>query len=116
MNPKFKFYEVVGICGNREEFKPVAGRRAAVLGMSECDDGRWIYSVSILDSGETWCIEESELVPTGALMRREDFYDGSSVSVLVDSDTGEGRVSRVAAKTGTPTTKPSPDEDRDTHK
>jgi hypothetical protein len=92
MKAKFRFYEVVDILGGRAEIAQVIGCRGAVLGMSECDDGRWIYSVSILETGESWVLDESELISTGTLMRREDFYDDSRFSVLVDPETGEGHI------------------------
>lgn len=60
--------------------------------MVQCDDGRWVYAVNLLESGDGWDFEESELATAGMVMKREDFYDGSSVSVLVDSKTGEGRI------------------------
>ena len=39
-------------------------------------------------------MEESELVSTGIFMTREDFYEGDSISVEVDTDSGEGWLKR----------------------
>jgi hypothetical protein len=92
MTAKFSFYEVVEILPGRPVIAPVVGRRGAILGMAECDDGRWVYSVHVLDVGESWHMQESELAPTGEAMKREDFYAGDSISIEVDAETGKGRV------------------------
>ena len=91
MTAKFSFYEVVEILPGRPAIAPVIGQRGAILGMAQCDDGRWVYAVQMLESGEGWDVEESELASTGVMMTREDFYEGDSISVEVDAETGEGR-------------------------
>lgn len=47
-NAKFQFYEVVEIRPGQPVIAPVIGLRGAVLGMAECDDGRWVYAVQVL--------------------------------------------------------------------
>lgn len=94
MPPKFTFYEVVDVVSGRQVVAPVVGHRGAVLGMAQCDDGRWVYAIHLLESGEGWDMEESELVSTGIFMTREDFYEGDSISVEVDTDSGEGWLKR----------------------
>ena len=53
-------------------------------------EGENTDAVSLFDSHEAWSLREGDLVATGRFMRREDFYDGTSVRVRVDPETGEG--------------------------
>lgn len=92
MTAKFSFYEVVEILPGRPVIATVVGRRGAILGRAQCDDGRWVYTVHLLELGESWHMEEAELTSTGQAMTREDFYAGDSIAVEVDAETGEGRV------------------------
>ena len=63
--------------------------------MVENDQGEWIYAVHMTDKDESWDIRESELISTGEFMKRKDFYDGESVTVEVDPETGEGSFKSV---------------------
>jgi hypothetical protein len=42
--------------------------------------GRTMYAVR-LENGESWSLDEGELESTGQLLKREDFYDGTSVRI-----------------------------------
>lgn len=87
----FSFYEVVEVVAGRPIIGAVVGHRGAVLGMAQNEETRtWSYSVSMLESGKSLSFRESELVSTGLHMTRADFYDGTSVKVLSDPETGEG--------------------------
>lgn len=92
MRALYKFYEVVKIVSDRSALSEINGFEAAVLGMAENDDGKWCYAIHLLDSEEGWDVMEDELVSTGRMMSREDFYDGDSVTVEVDPLTGEGKL------------------------
>lgn len=93
MSAKFTFYEVVEVKPERPALNEIAGLTGAILGMVENDDGNWVYAVHILDTDESWDIREAELVSTGKVMNRSDFYDESdSVGVEVDYVTGEGKL------------------------
>jgi hypothetical protein len=93
MSAKFSFYEVVEVRPERPALNEIAGLTGAILGMVENDDGNWVYAVHILDTDESWDIRESELVSTGKVMSRSDFYDeNDSVGVEVDPITGEGKL------------------------
>ena len=92
MTAKFSFYEVVEIQDGRLEIGSVVGHQGAVLGRAQCDDGQWVYSIHVFGEGESWHLEEAELKATGTFMKREDFYDGESLSVEFDPKTGEGRL------------------------
>ena len=89
---KFSFYEVVVIRSERPTLLEVNGLKGAVLGVSENEKNERSYSIQIFDLNESWSVRESELVSTGKMMAREDFYDGEKVSVIVDERTGEGKL------------------------
>ncbi|WP_425507592.1 Imm31 family immunity protein [Stenotrophomonas aracearum] len=90
----FAFYEVVEVIAGRSMTGAIVGWRGAVLGMARNDEtGTWSYSVHMMESGESWSLRESELIATGSHMTRGDFYDGSSIRVLTDPETGEGNLS-----------------------
>lgn len=91
--PLFQFYEVVKVVSENSTLREINGMTGTILGMAQNDNGEWGYGVQILETNENWDISESDLVATGKHMKREDFYDGTSVKVTVDPETGEGDVS-----------------------
>ncbi len=91
MAAKYQFYEVVRICEHCQ-FKEIAGLRGAVLGIAQNSQGEWGYAVSIDKLDETWDLPESDLEPTGIMRTREEYYDESSIRVVVDPKTGEGKI------------------------
>lgn len=92
LRTKFKFFEVVRIESAPEGFEHLCGQAGPILGRTECEDGSWTYSVSLEDIGETFLLSEGALSSTGKFVKREDIYDGSSVRVSVDPETGEGKL------------------------
>lgn len=87
----FEFYGVVEVVAGRPMIGAVVGHRGAVIGKAQNEEtGAWSYSVSMLESRESWSLRENEIVSTGLYMTRQDFYDGSSVKILSDPETGEG--------------------------
>jgi len=93
MNARFEFYEVVRVSLQRPEAKEIDTFEGAVLGRARNDKGEWGYAVYVLALDETWNLDEAELASTGRFMKREDFYDGESIHVVVDPETGEGNPS-----------------------
>jgi hypothetical protein len=92
VDAKYKFYEVVRV--NEKHYRSMfVNKEGAILGMSQNEQNdMWGYTLTFDDLPETYGFEEEELEPTGKMKKREDFYDGSSVTVVVDPDTGEGRI------------------------
>ena len=92
MSNKFQFYEVVKVVSVNPKLSEIAGKFGAILGMAQNDDGTWGYSVHVFNEEDGWDVMESDLEATGKIMRREDFYDGSSIRIRVDPETGEGSI------------------------
>jgi len=89
--PKFKFYEVVVVVSQNPALRAIAGQTGGILGRSSQNGEKWQYAVHILDSGKSWSIDEIDVAATGMQVSRDDFYDGSSIKVIVDRSTGKGR-------------------------
>lgn len=90
MQALHKFYDVVLINSDRKSLAEINGQNGTILGMAENGQGDWSYSVYMLKTEECWDVMESELEATGESMKREDFYDGDSITVEVNVETGEG--------------------------
>jgi hypothetical protein len=92
--PRFDFYEVVQVASEAGPKISLKGQTGAVLGRAQSDDGMsWTYAVRIDSTGICWSFDEDELLPTGLKRKREDFYDGSSIRVIVD-EKGRGHTAR----------------------
>ena len=92
MKNEFDFYEIVRVNSKSSETKEINGLEGAVLGKAKNETGEWGYAVSIYRLDECWDIMHSELESTGRMDKEENFYDGTSVRVSVDPETGEGRI------------------------
>ncbi|MCW1916140.1 Imm31 family immunity protein [Luteolibacter sp. GHJ8] len=79
----FAFYEEVRVKAGRAGLEEVAGELGAVLGSSQ-DGERWSYAILIYSRGATWGADEDDLVSTGRIRTREEFYDGAAVRVSED--------------------------------
>jgi hypothetical protein len=90
--PKFMFYEIVRISRPSPGLRQNADLEGAILGMSQDDQGRWYFAVHVYELNEVQTYPETALEPTGRMDRRESFYDGTNVRVVVDPDTGEGKI------------------------
>lgn len=73
----FDFYEVVRVTAS--DVLP-RGTLVTVLARSRDDNGTEWYAVTESD-GEGPVLPGTSLAPTGRRLRREDFYDGTSVKV-----------------------------------
>ena len=89
MKNKFNFYEVIKILDLDKDLKEIHGLEGTVLGMSQDDDGAWGYAVSV--KNECWDISETNMVSTGKFSKREDFYPGDTVKVIVN-EKGKGEL------------------------
>lgn len=94
MSHKFEFYEIVRINEFHDHLEDVTGLEGVVLGINQNEDGMWYYGVSLHKLNEVWMFSEKSLETTGKKSKREDLYDGTSISVSVNSQTGEGKISR----------------------
>jgi hypothetical protein len=84
--PKFDFYEEVRILSGDPKVARLVGQVGVVLGRTETEDRQtWCYAVQLTNERAGYCFFESELETTGNHFLREDFYDGTSVRVLVDN-------------------------------
>lgn len=83
---RYEFYEVVTVKSGS-----ASGLEGAVVGRAQ-EENRWYYAVYIYEHGEVWSLPEEYLEPTGRTDERATFYDGTSVKVRVDPETGEGSV------------------------
>lgn len=81
----FDLYEVLRVTGG--DLVPL-GSLVTVLGRSRDDDGTEWYAVTESD-GPCPMLPGNWLTATGRRLRREDFYDGTSIRVTPD-----GHVSR----------------------
>jgi hypothetical protein len=92
IGPRFEFYEIVRIQPQSSALRQLQSLEGAVLGRSENPDGTWGYAIFVYSLNETWDLPEAVLEPTGRSDSRETFYDGTSITVIVDPDTGEGHL------------------------
>jgi hypothetical protein len=89
---RFQYYEIVRIREGLPGKQELGGLEGAILGMSQEANGSWGYAVSLYSDGYTYHVTDCEIEPTGRMDRRESFYDGTSVRVSVDLETGEGSI------------------------
>jgi hypothetical protein len=90
--PRFEFYEIVQVISGSGRNAKMNGQTGAVLGRALSDDGlRWSYAIHVDSTGISWSFNEDELLPTGRHAKKEDFYDGSSIQVIVD-ERGRGSI------------------------
>jgi hypothetical protein len=86
--PRFDFYEVVQVIS--EEAK-LNGQAGTILGRTQTDDGKsWSYSVCLDSTRTCSTFSEDGLMATGLKKKKEDFYNGPSIRVIVDEQ-GRGR-------------------------
>ncbi len=103
---KFKFYEVVkiqpqagsldlsGLDLRKFDYQTLVGKKGVIMAMVQADNGDWLYEVSldVMDEKASYTIREQDLISTGIMKKREDFYTGESIRVRVDPKTGEGEI------------------------
>lgn len=98
MKSKFDFYEIVKVFSSKKELKVINHKEGVIIGKSQDEEDPQIfyYAVDIInDAGEIedgWSIEEIDLQKTGKKADREKFAYVDSVKIVVDPDTGEGKI------------------------
>ena len=98
MKSKFDFYEIVRVSSKKEALKVINYKEGVIIGKSQDEEDPRIfyYAVDIInDSGEIedgWSIEEIDLKETGKKADPAKFAYVDSVKIVVDPDTGEGKV------------------------
>lgn len=84
---RFDFYEVVTVVQDPE----LDGEAGVILGMVfDPISSSWQYAVSVESKDSVWTFYECQLTTTGEFRRRADVYDGTSIRVHVDPETGDG--------------------------
>jgi hypothetical protein len=89
MEARYRFYEVVRV---RTQGGHYDGLEGAVLGIAQDEPGGRGYAVHLYELEEVHYFSEEELESTGKQDKRENFYGGTTVRVIVDPETGEGRI------------------------
>lgn len=92
MDAKFQFYEIVRVAVAPENHAHVYDMEGAILGRAQDDNGAWTYAVHLYDLGSVWNFKEEMLQPTGRMDKRETFYSGEHIKVIVDPETHEGKI------------------------
>jgi hypothetical protein len=71
---KFKYLEIVIVKENSENNQnKISGLKGTVLGYNIVD-GKWIYAVDIEGIEECYGIDESDLLFTGLMNKKSNFY------------------------------------------
>jgi len=82
-NEKLDFYEEVRISNDIAD-PSLRGKTGVIMGISEEDGIVYGYSVRLKDLKHSYGFSANEISPTGRKFKREDFYDGSNISVSQD--------------------------------
>jgi len=85
MNRKIDLYEEVRIMDSAENTE-LQGKIGVVLGISEEDGIVQSYAVDFDDLPYVYSVSANCVIPTGRKFKREDFYDGTSISVSQDGE------------------------------
>lgn len=91
---KFTIYEIVRIVNPSKKHKNFEYLKGFVTGMATDRNGMWSYGIDFLQNQFGWhdCIcEEHELESTGEFVKKEDYYSGESIKVIVHPD-GRGEL------------------------
>jgi Immunity protein 31 len=79
LTERLAYYAVVNVLRSaRTEALGVSGCTGVVLGIS--DSGSQL-EYGILIGEEVYVVDSSDVAPTGEILSREEFYDGTSISV-----------------------------------
>ena len=89
---KFNCFEIVKIVNPATRHKKLQYLKGVVTAMSQDRNGMWGYSVNLLQKQYASCdCEEYELESTEEFAKKEDFYSGESIKVIVYPD-GRGEL------------------------
>lgn len=73
MNMQLDFYQEVKVRDNHPELK-YCGKKGVVLGISEENGIVYAYGIFIYDIERVFSFNREDLIPTGKIFSREDFY------------------------------------------
>lgn len=83
--PLFSFYELVIIASEDHELEAINGEQGVIFAQSEDRNAPAEYGVYVFRDEEVWTVAESDLISTGILTKRENYYAHQlSVGVSVD--------------------------------
>jgi len=82
---KIDFYEEVRIIHDIEDSE-LRGKIGVVTGICEENGTVYGYSVRFSDLPHSYSFSVNEVIPTGRKFKREDFYDGTSISISKDGE------------------------------
>jgi len=85
MNTKIDLFDEVKITDNCKNSELI-GKIGVVIGVSEEDGIVYGYSVRSSDLPHSYSFSVYEVNPTGKRFKREEFYDGTSLSVSKDGE------------------------------
>jgi len=83
MKQKINVYDEVQITDDCENSE-LRGKIGVVMGISEEDGTVYGYSVHFAHLPHSYSFSVDEVTPTGRKFKREDFYDGTNISVSQD--------------------------------
>jgi len=84
-NEKLDFYAEVRISDGVDDAN-LRGKVGVIMGISEEDGIVYGYSVRFKELKHSYGFSVDEVSPTGRKFKREDFYDGSSITVSPDGE------------------------------
>lgn len=88
---KLDFFEIVKINTTRNKEKKLNDMEGVVLAIGEENGEIDGYDVYVFQKEATYGFYPDELVSTGKKIKKEDFYDGTSIKVKVNED-GSGEM------------------------
>jgi len=80
---KLNFFDEVKVNQNIDD-PALRGKIGIIMGVSENDGVVYGYSIGFKDLEDGYYMRADEISPTGRKFKREDFYDGSRISVSHD--------------------------------
>lgn len=90
INPKSGVLDLSSLDTRKFDYQVLVGRIGVIMAMAECDNGAWLYEVSLDEANDAYTIREDDLQSTGQYKKRSDFYSDDTVKVVVDPKTAEG--------------------------
>jgi hypothetical protein len=94
MSARFAFYEVVSVLPCELVPERLWGTSGAVVGRADSTTVDWEYAVQMFsDANQCWQLPEACLRSEGRVMKREDLYDGTTISIGTAPaiETGSGK-------------------------
>lgn len=89
----FEYLEVVKILkDNYTKSEGIVDTFGVVQTEGSFYDGDYIFGVFIIEKEEVYMLKSYQMTSTGQILSEEEFYDGTSIHVKVDSKTGKGDI------------------------